>query len=233
MPEGILLVNKPVDWTSFDVVNVIRKTIAGHLNVRSKSVKVGHSGTLDPFATGLLIILVGKNYTKQMNQMLKMDKEYQATIMLGKTSDTGDPEGNISIQSNDQPATGEIVKTLASFLGEIEQIPPAHSAIKINGVRSYKLARQGKFVDIPPRLVKIKTIELLDYAYPEIKILTEVSSGTYIRSLVSGIGEKLGVGAYTEELIRTKIGQYDLGSAMSMSGDITFVELMNNLITHI
>lgn len=231
MPEGILLVDKPAGWTSFDVVNIIRKTIAGHLNVKPKNVKIGHSGTLDPFATGLLIILVGKNYTKRMNQLLKLDKSYQAEIILGKTSSTGDPEGDIIVKSTKQPTSIDVAKALDSFKGEIRQIPPAYSAIKINGIRSYKLARQGVSIEMPSRLVKINSIDLLDYAYPKIKILTEVSSGTYVRSLVQDIGEKLGVGAYTNSLIRTKIGIYNLANALPINRDVGITDLVNNLIT--
>ena len=231
MLEGILLVDKPAGWTSFDVVNIIRKTIAGHLNVKPKNVKIGHSGTLDPFATGLLIILVGKNYTKRMNQLLKLDKSYQAEIILGKTSSTGDPEGDIIVKSTNQPTSTDVAKALDSFKGEIRQIPPAYSAIKINGIRSYKLARQGVSIEMPSRLVKINSINLLDYAYPKIKILTEVSSGTYVRSLVQDIGEKLGVGAYTNSLIRTKIGSYNLANALPINRDVGITDLVNNLIT--
>ena len=205
--EEIIFVDKPSGMSSFGAVARVRRLLSereGH------KVKVGHTGTLDPFATGLLILLAGKA-TKKAPELTKLDKVYEATIRLGATSSTGDPEGEITI-ANEKPEISrkKIIETLAQFVGEIEQTPPAFSAIKINGQRAYKLARAGKTVDMPKRKVTIYELELLEYASPYLKIRTHVSSGTYIRTLAEDIGEALGCGAYTTELRRTKIANYDI-----------------------
>lgn len=214
--EGYLLVDKPKGWTSFDAVKYIRGVISRKYNVPQRKVKVGHSGTLDPFATGLLIMLVGKTYTVRAESLLKQDKTYIAEMVLDSRSDTGDSEGLIESIDYDIaiPTTDEIIKYLASFKGQIEQVPPAYSAIKINGVRAYKLARQNIEVDMQPRKVRINNIELMSYSYPNLTIETDVSSGTYIRSLVEDIGIEMGRRAYTKELRRTKIGTYSIENAI-------------------
>ncbi|MCR5573009.1 MAG: tRNA pseudouridine(55) synthase TruB, partial [Candidatus Saccharibacteria bacterium] len=173
-------------------------------------VKVGHTGTLDPFATGLLILLAGKA-TKKAPELTKLDKVYEATIRLGATSNTGDPEGEITI-FNEKPTISRerIEEVLRKFIGEIEQRPPAFSAIKVNGQRAYKLARAGKDVEIPTRKVQIYSIDIVEYEAPFLKIRTHVGSGTYIRTLAEDIGRELGCGAYTTELRRTKIADYDI-----------------------
>lgn len=205
--EEIIFVDKPSGMSSFGAVARVRRLLSereGH------KVKVGHTGTLDPFATGLLILLAGKA-TKKAPELTKLDKVYEATIRLGATSSTGDPEGEITITDKKPEISREkIIETLAQFVGEIEQTPPAFSAIKINGQRAYKLARAGKAVEMPKRKVTIYELELLDYASPFLKIRTYVSSGTYIRTLAEDIGEALGCGAYTTELRRTKIADYDI-----------------------
>lgn len=205
--EEIIFVDKPSGMSSFGAVARVRRLLSereGH------KVKVGHTGTLDPFATGLLILLAGKA-TKKAPELTKLDKVYEATIRLGATSSTGDPEGEITITDKKPEISREkIIETLAQFVGEIEQTPPAFSAIKINGQRAYKLARAGKAVEMPKRKVAIYELELLDYASPFLKIRTHVSSGTYIRTLAEDIGEVLGCGAYTTELRRTKIADYDI-----------------------
>jgi tRNA pseudouridine55 synthase len=211
--DGILLVDKPVGWTSFDVCAKIRGQIRAEYRARGekptkRQLKVGHAGTLDPFATGLLIILIG-DATSRSDEFLKLDKVYEATIHLGKTSTTGDLEGEMTDISDRQPTEVEVQAVLEQFVGEITQIPPAYSAIKINGQRAYKLAREGKEVEVPSRNVTIHSIELLDYAYPEIKIRTKVSSGTYIRTLAEDIGKVLEVGGVCAQLRRISIG--DLG----------------------
>lgn len=205
--EEIIFVDKPSGMSSFGAVARVRRLLSereGH------KVKVGHTGTLDPFATGLLILLAGKA-TKKAPELTKLDKVYEATIRLGATSSTGDPEGEITI-ANEKPEISreKIIETLAQFVGGIEQTPPAFSAIKINGQRAYKLARAGKTVNMPKRKVTIYELELLEYASPYLKIRTHVSSGTYIRTLAEDIGEALGCGAYTTELRRTKIANYDI-----------------------
>lgn len=205
--EQIIFVDKPTGMTSFGAVARVRRILseqAGH------KVKVGHTGTLDPFATGLLILLAGKA-TKRAPELTKLDKVYEATIRLGATSTTGDPEGEISIGDEKPAITRErIEEVLKDFTGEIEQRPPAFSAVKINGQRAYKLARAGKAVETPLRKVQVYSIEILDYASPFLKIRAHVSSGTYIRTLAEDIGRVLGCGAYSTELRRTKIAGYDI-----------------------
>lgn len=208
-----MLVDKPAGWTSFDVVNKIRYQIARQQDVRPKSLKVGHAGTLDPFATGLLVVLVGKEYTKQAAQYSKKDKTYEIVMVLGKSSNTGDPEGHITHTSDRIPTESEIKKAISKFKGEIMQTPHPFSAVKVGGQRAYKLSRQGKTPELEPRKVTIHKIKLKDYNYPEIKLVVEVSSGTYIRSLVEDIGADLGTGAYTLMLRRTKVGDFDVSSA--------------------
>jgi tRNA pseudouridine55 synthase len=198
--RGLLLVDKPADWTSFDVVNYVRRLIATAEGKKPKHVKVGHTGTLDPFATGLLVLLVGKEYTRQAASLTKLDKTYEVTLRLGQTSSTGDPEGELTDASDAIPTLEEIEAALVQFRGVIQQVPPAFSAIKINGQRAYKLAREGKPVVIEPRQVTISKLEVVSYAYPEVQLATEVSSGTYIRSLVEDLGTALGSGAYTSAL---------------------------------
>lgn len=211
--QGVLLVDKPAGWTSFDVVNYVRKIVAQAEGKRPKQVKVGHTGTLDPFATGLLVLLVGKEYTRRAGKLSKLDKTYEVTMRLGETSSTGDPEGEITAVSGAVPDEKALLKALKNFTGQIEQVPPAYSAIKINGQRAYKLARAGKEVKIEPRKVTINRLELVDYSYPEVKLVADVSSGTYIRSLVEDIGKTLATGAYTTALKRTEVGKYDLAAA--------------------
>lgn len=215
--DSILLIDKLAGWTSFDVVAKIRGAIrhsymSKGVKPTKRQLKVGHAGTLDPFATGLLIVLLG-DATKKADEFLKLDKVYEATITLGATSSTGDPEGEITPVSSEVPTKETIEAALKQFVGEIQQRPPAFSAIKVNGQRAYKLARKGQDVEIPLRTVTIYSIELLEYAYPEVKIRTHVGSGTYIRSLAVDIGEKIGTGAYCSQLRRTAIAGYDLKEA--------------------
>lgn len=204
--EEIIFVDKPSGMSSFGAVARVRRILTqreGH------KVKVGHTGTLDPFATGLLILLAGKA-TKKAPELTKKDKVYEATIRLGATSTTGDPEGEITETGAKLPTREEIEAVLPQFRGEIQQTPPAFSAIKVNGQRAYKLARAGKDVEIPSRTVTIYELEILDYDAPLLKIRTHVSSGTYIRTLAEDLGKALGCGAYCAELRRTKIADYDI-----------------------
>lgn len=207
--DQIILVDKPKGITSFGVVARLRRTLTKQLGHK---IKVGHTGTLDPFATGLLILLTGKN-TKKSNDFLKKDKWYEATLQLGATSTTGDPEGEITPQNHVlAPTKTQIETALAKFTGEISQKVPAFSAVKINGQRAYKLARQGKTVATPTRQVQIYQIDLIEYDCPKLKIRTHVSSGTYIRALAENIGQALGTGAYLTALRRTQIGEYSIAS---------------------
>lgn len=204
--DGILLIDKPKDWTSFDVVAKVR----GALKKESgKKMKVGHTGTLDPLATGLMIVVVG-SYCKRASEFSKLDKTYEVTMKLGETSTTGDAEGKKTRISALTPTEVQIKNAIAQFIGMIEQVPPAFSAIKIDGKRAYKLAREDKEVKLEPRSVTIHNITGMKYDYPYISFTTEVSSGTYIRSLVEDIGKELGVGAYMSDLRRTKVGRFSL-----------------------
>jgi len=212
MENGIILIDKPAGLTSFGVVARIRRVLTNQAN---KKVKVGHTGTLDPFATGLMILVIGKE-CKNAGLYSKLDKVYEATFRLGQKSTTGDPEGDIETVSEAIPTHQEVEKALVAFTGKIEQRPPIFSAIKINGKRAYKLARDGEEVEIPLRTIEVYSLELVEYAYPELKIRTHVSSGTYIRSLAVDIGEVLGTGAYCSELRRTKINEHTIADAKKL-----------------
>lgn len=230
--DGILLVDKPKGWTSHDVVakvrSVLRQSASLQSPVSSKKtlgtnderpttpslkVKLGHTGTLDPMATGLLVLVVG-SYTKRAQEFSKLDKTYEVTMKLGETSTTGDAEGEKTKVSDKKPSEKEIQAVLDSFVGEIEQTPPAYSAIKVNGQRAYKLARAGKELNLKPRIIKIHAIALDFIKFPSVKFTAEVSSGTYIRSLVQDIGQKLDTGAYMSELNRVQIGRFNLKDAI-------------------
>ncbi len=205
----ILLIDKQKGWTSADVVAVVKKTLHE---------KTGHGGTLDPNATGLLIIGTGVD-TKSLGVITKnTTKTYEAEVFLGETRDTEDIEGKIT-SKNDQiiPTIDQVSIVIKSFTGEIEQIPPTFSAIKLHGKKAYELARKGIEQKMEPRKVTIYKIDLISYKYPVLKISCEVSSGTYIRSLARDIGEKLGTGAYLNELRRTRVGEYLVQKAISLS----------------
>lgn len=204
--EEIIFVDKPAGITSFGAVARVRRILSERAG---KKVKVGHTGTLDPFATGLLILMAGKA-TKKAMEFTKLDKVYEATICLGSVSTTGDPEGEISETGVEIPDLETIKEATKCFVGKIQQTPPAFSAIKINGQRAYKLARQGKAVEMPSREVEIYSLDILSYEKPYLKIRTHVSSGTYIRTLAEDLGKKLGCGAYTKELRRTQIADYKI-----------------------
>lgn len=253
--KEILLVDKPAGLSSFAVVARIRRVLTEEVKAQAvsqgltppKRAKVGHAGTLDPFATGLLICLLGSG-TKKASEFLKLDKRYEATICLGKTSTTGDIEGEISEYdfSSETPRAASVVTEVAarsgarplarlcspekcipevsriqsvieSFKGEILQKVPAYSAVKIEGKRAYDLARKGVEVGMPTRKVQIYDIAVVSYEWPELKISCHVSSGTYIRALGEDIGEKLGVGGYLTELRRTQIGEYKVSDAVKLS----------------
>lgn len=220
--QGILLVDKPTDWTSFDVVNYVRRMVATAEDKKPKNVKVGHTGTLDPKATGLLVLLVGKEYTRKATELTKLDKTYEVTMKLGETSTTGDTEGEIEQVSDKRPTEVEILAALEHFTGDIMQTPPAFSAMKINGQRAYKLAREGKVVELEARPVTIYKNVLTSYDYPFVKFVSEVGSGTYIRSLTEDLGKQLGTGAYMSDLRRTKVGSFSLADAQD---DIKSIDL--------
>ena len=211
--DEVLLIDKPAGMTSFGVVARLRRVLS---QAAGKKVKVGHTGTLDPFATGLMIIVTGKK-CREADTFTKLDKWYEAEIMLGEISTTGDPEGELTRVSARQPSRSEVEAVLSIFKGEIKQRPPIFSAIKINGRRAYQLARQGQPVDMPERTVSIYALELVAYEYPRLVIRAHVSSGTYIRSLAVDIGQKLGTGAYCHQLRRQAIAEYDVAQAKPLA----------------
>ena len=209
----ILLIDKPAGISSFGVVAKVRRRLSEEVGHK---VKVGHTGTLDPFATGLLILLTGKA-TKRSNEFLKLDKWYEATIRLGAESTTGDVEGEISETTGVSEVHIDAVKAaLEKFTGKIEQKVPQYSAVKINGRRAYDLARKGVEVEMPTRKVEVYALELVSYKWPDLKIRCHVSSGTYIRALGKDIGKELGVGGYLTELRRTRVGEYKVEDAKKL-----------------
>ncbi len=207
--DGLLLIDKPLGLSSFGVIAKLR-TITG---VK----KIGHAGTLDPLATGLLLVLIGRA-TKLTPKFIKLDKSYQAEIMLGATSATDDAEGKLTPINSRQPDQQMVETALSQLVGTLKQAPPRFSAIKISGQRAYKLARKGTEVTMPLRSVKVYKLELLAYQYPVIKISARVGSGTYIRSLARDLGENLGTGAYLSGLRRTRVGNYDITDSLSLTG---------------
>jgi tRNA pseudouridine55 synthase len=227
--DGLLLVDKPAGWTSFDVVNKVRRTVQlSPLNTSNKKrFPVGHTGTLDPLATGLLVLLLGKSTTQAMS-LTKLDKTYEVVMKLGETSTTGDGEGEKILVSDRQPTREEIEAACARFVGDTMQTPPAFSAIKINGQRAYKLARAGKAPELAARPVHIAGLSLTAYNYPFVRFTTDVSSGTYIRSLVEDIGNVLKTGAYMSGLRRTRVGKFQIEAAVQMDG-LTDQAILQNL----
>jgi len=228
--QGLLLINKPVGWTSFDVVNYIRKIVAAEEGKKPKNVKVGHTGTLDPLATGLLVVLVGKEYTRRAAEWSKLDKTYEVTMRLGETSTTGDDEGAKTTVSDRVPMCEELEAALEKWTGDIMQTPPVYSAMKVGGVRAYKLARAGKAVVLEPRPARVYSSGLSAYDYPAVQFTSRVSSGTYIRALVEDIGKALGTGAYMAGLRRTTVGSFDISAALEVQG-ITATNITQNLLT--
>ncbi|MDP3731076.1 MAG: tRNA pseudouridine(55) synthase TruB [bacterium] len=214
---GIYNIYKPPGPTSHDIVDLIRKL--------SGEKRVGHAGTLDPFAEGVLIVAVGREYTRQLGRFLKQDKTYRAIIRLGAETETGDltsppksyPHARLDLGKNRLDlGKKEILEVLKKFKGEIEQVPPAFSAIKIKGRRAYELARKGIAPELKARRVKIYSIKILRYYWPDLEIETKVSSGTYIRSLAKDIGQALQTGGYLEKLIRIKIGRFDIKKSLKI-----------------
>jgi len=193
---------KPRGITSNDAVQKVRSIVG-------RSVRVGHAGTLDPLAQGVLVIAVGREATKTISEVVKKEKEYIAEITLGFESSTDDAEGEKTpLNASKQPTLEEIIKTFPEFIGNIKQTPPIYSAIKIQGQEAYKYARQGRVVEMKSREVEIKNIELLEYAWPILKIKVLTGPGVYIRSLARDIGRKLGVGGYLSFLERTRVGDF-------------------------
>lgn len=206
-PEGILLVDKPIARTSFSVVAIVRK--------KTLQKKVGHVGTLDPIATGLLVLLLGKTWTKKAGLFLGHDKEYEAVFCLGTSTDTYDAEGKVTKESPLVPTEEDIVNGLSLFQGKCDQIPPMFSAKKINGTRLYELARKGITLQRKPNEVTIETI-LLNYSYPYLTLRIKASKGTYVRSIAHDFGERLGCGAHVSSLRRIRSGPFRVEDAISL-----------------
>jgi tRNA pseudouridine55 synthase len=201
-------IDKPKEWTSFDVVKKVRNTI------RIK--KVGHAGTLDPLATGLLIICTGKA-TKTINQIQEQRKKYTCTLVLGKTTPSVDLETAFDSETDTQHLSADqVAEVLHSFQGAIQQVPPVYSAIKVDGKRAYESARKNETLELKAREVTIYSLQVLNMNLPEVEFVVECSKGTYIRSLVRDIGEKLGVGAYMSALRRNSIGDYQVEDAFTI-----------------
>ncbi len=204
----VLLINKPLHWTSFDAVRKIRNLIGIK--------KVGHAGTLDPLATGLLIICTGK-LTKKINEYMAQEKEYTGTFTLGAKTPTYDLESEPGNFKSIENISEESIKNTANkFLGEIMQVPPAHSAIKLEGKRVYELARKGKEVKLDPRKIFVKEFDIKKIELPIVHFRVVCSTGTYIRSLANDFGEGLGCGAYLSSLCRTRIGEFKLSDALTI-----------------
>jgi len=248
--EDIFLIDKPKGWTSFDVVAKIRGELTrGIRSVHDKDnsicptysqkgrckckLKVGHTGTLDPAATGLLVLAIGKA-TKKIQTLIKVDKVYEVEATLGFTSTTGDSEGELvpytshelpaknhesGEKLNEQPikpSLAEINAALKRFIGQITQVPPKYSAIKVNGIRAYNMAREGKEFELKPRQIEIEYINDVKFEFPKLIFTCKVSSGTYIRSLVEDIGKELGYGAYMSNLRRTEVGEFKIEDALRL-----------------
>jgi tRNA pseudouridine55 synthase len=204
----VLLINKPYEWTSFDAVNKLR--------YRLKTKKIGHAGTLDPLATGLLIICVGK-MTKRIEEFMGLEKEYTGKFVIGQTTPSHDLETEVSEKKDISHITNEQLQLATKpFIGLISQLPPIHSAIKIGGKRAYQFARKGQEVELKPREVEVSVFEITSVSLPEVSFRIVCSKGTYIRSIARDFGNELGVGAYLSELCRTRIGSFHLKDAQSI-----------------
>lgn len=214
--DGVMLIDKPIGMTSFGVVARIKRLAR---DAHGRKIKVGHTGTLDPFASGLMIVVLGKA-CKRAGDYSKLSKSYSAKIILGQTTPTYDIEGNKTHISRCQPSLEQIQMALENFRGKIHQYPPAYSALKINGIRAYQLARLGKDFKIKPREVEVTKLVLKGYKYPILEIESNVTSGTYIRSLAHDLGSKLGVGAYCSSLRRLSVGEYKISEATRLT-DLT------------
>ena len=217
-----ILVDKPYEWTSFDVVNKIRWHLRKKLGV--KKLKVGHAGTLDPLATGLLVLCIGK-HTKLINDFIQDEKEYTGTILLGKTTPSYDLETEYDRDYPTEHITSEIIEEIAaSFIGEQEQVPPIFSAKQVDGKRAYEHARKGKEIELKPNRIHIKAFEVDSSAFPEVRFRVVCSKGTYIRSLANDFGSRLDSGGTLIELRRTRSGGFKVDEAKSVEQWIDFIE---------
>ena len=209
---GLIMINKPYGWTSFDAVNKVRSVLRKHYGIRK--IKVGHAGTLDPLATGLVIICTGK-MTKEIHRFQSLEKEYIATLELGKTTPSFDLETEVDHEYATEHITRELIEdVLKNFTGEIDQVPPLYSAKFIDGRRAYKHARKGDDIELPASRINIREIKIEDFEMPGLTLRISCSKGTYIRSLARDIGRELRSGAYLSGLIRVRIGEYNLKDAL-------------------
>lgn len=217
----IILIDKPLGWTSFDVVKRVRGAVQRRLDV--KKFKVGHAGTLDPLATGVILVVTGRA-TKRIEELQAGVKEYVATIALGATTASFDLETPVDATYPTDHITEQLVRdTLATFVGVIEQVPPAFSAVKVGGKPAYLMARRGKEVKLKPKTLVIDQIELLEYSPESIKIRVVCSKGTYIRALARDIGRALGSGGHLTALVRTRIGEHTLAECMSVDQAVDII----------
>ncbi len=220
----VLLFDKPYSWSSFRLVKKVRYLIGK--NHPAGKIKIGHAGTLDPLATGLMILCTGKA-TKRISEFQDLEKEYIATLELGKTTPSFDNETAVDVVFYNSHITKELfIQILNQFMGEISQVPPIYSAKNVKGERAYKLARRGRSADLKPVIVFIREIELLEYRFPVVKIRVVCSKGTYIRSLARDIGTALKSGAYLTGLVRTRIGEHRLENAFSVE---EFEKMINKI----
>lgn len=220
----VLYINKPLNWTSFTLVRKLRNKLCRKLGI--KKLKVGHAGTLDPLATGVMIVCTGKK-TKLIESFQYQTKEYIATIKLGETTPSFDLETAVDGVFPVEHITQELVEVkLKDFIGEIEQVPPIYSACKVDGKRAYEFAREGQEVELKAKLLVIDEIELLDYSFPEIRVRVVCSKGTYIRALARDIGVALGSGAHLTALERTRIGEVTLDQCIEGSQIEEFVDAL-------
>ncbi|MDD5606159.1 MAG: tRNA pseudouridine(55) synthase TruB [Patescibacteria group bacterium] len=213
--SGIFLINKPAGITSHDVVDVLRKV--------TREKRIGHAGTLDPIAKGLMIVAIGREFTKQLDKFIKLDKTYLAQATLGQMSTTYDSEGELAHVSLDVPSATAVKQAIAGLKGRQMQTPPAFSAKKLKGQRAYRLARQGSEVKLEPNEIEVYNSKLVHYDYPVVEFEVHVSSGTYVRTLIHELGQTLGTGAFMSGLTRTAIGEMKLDRAVAL-GDIQDTE---------
>lgn len=220
--SGFLLIDKPEGPTSFDVVAKLRRITAER--------RIGHAGTLDPLASGLLIVAVGREATRNIGRLVGLSKEYEAVVRLGAVSETDDREGPVTPASDRKPHQREVEETLRSLTGVQEQVPPRFSAVKVAGKKAYDVARRGGSLELKPRKVEILQLSLEEYTYPLLRVTVHCSSGTYIRSLARDLGERLGTGAYLERLRRTKVGEYSVEDAEPLASFESGMNWTKNLL---
>lgn len=222
--EAIILIDKPLEWTSFDVVKKLKYAISKKLGVKARKFKIGHAGTLDPLATGLLILCTGKG-TKKIQSIQDAEKTYTGTITLGATTPSYDLETDINETFDISLISAEQCQKVAqSFVGIYEQIPPLYSAIWVNGKRAYELARKGKDIELKSRKVEIKNFDIDTTHFPDISFNVKCSKGTYIRTLANDFGIRLNNGAHLSELRRTKIGNFDIEEAWTVDEFNIYIE---------